>query len=143
MDSKPKELHLNTVSLTAGCCNSSQTHSSTSVHFSNTAAACTFPCRPPSSSNSRAGQVSNTPHENEASHSEHQPHCPVLTPPLACVVLQILLCTLFKSSQLNPILSLLWLSQKKFCSLQEGRKNRKRHSFIITTKMQLAAYQSH
>lgn len=40
------------------------------------------PCRPPSSSNSRAGQVSSTPHQNEASHSEHQAHCPVLTPPL-------------------------------------------------------------
>lgn len=40
------------------------------------------PCQAPSSSNSRAGQVSSTPYQNEASHSEHQPHCPIQTPPL-------------------------------------------------------------
>lgn len=32
------------------------------------------PCRP--------GQQYTTPHKNEASHSEHQAHCPALTPPL-------------------------------------------------------------
>lgn len=41
-DSKTKELHINTVSPSAGCCNSSQVQSSTSVHLSNTAAACMF-----------------------------------------------------------------------------------------------------
>lgn len=39
---KTKELHINTVSPSAGCCNSSQVQSSTSVHLSNTAAACMF-----------------------------------------------------------------------------------------------------
>lgn len=78
------------------------------------------------------GQQYTTPHENEVSHSEHQAHCPVLTPPLTltiypvcvCVlmyaVLQTVLCSQFMYSQIDPIL------------IEGGRKL---HSSITPTEM--------
>lgn len=95
------------------------------------------PCRP--------GQQYGTPHEHVDSHSEHQAHCPVLTPPLiltlhalrvcVCPLLdRAAFCSLFMSPQLDPILSLLGLSQKKFCSPRGGRKNRKLLSLITTSE---------
>lgn len=125
------------------CCHASQTQSSVTfsiltqllAHIKPLPASFQLkqPCKP--------GQQYTTPHENEVSHSDTR-HGFVRVS-VCVVVLQTVLCSLFMSSQLDPILSLLGLSQKKFCSPQGGRKNRKLHSFITITEMLQAGNRLH
>ncbi len=119
------------------CCHASQTQSSLTFGFlTHSCWDTSNPCLPPSSSNSRAGQVSSTSHHMKMKLViQSTRHGFVRVCVCVCVVLQTVLYSLFMSSQLDPILSLLGLSQKKFCSPYGGRKNRKLHSFITITEL--------
>lgn len=96
------------------------------------------PCRP--------GQQYATPHQITVSHSEHQAHCPVLTPPLTltlhplrvCVVLQTALCSLFLSSKY----CLSWDCLERSFVLLNGGEEKQEVTFLNNHNWNAAGYRS-